>query len=120
MAEFPHAKKPCGECPWRPDVAPGRFPPERFVALAPTAYDMALRVFACHKSPDGREFTCAGFLLRGATHNLSIRLAIAHGQIDPALVSDGGHQLFDGYRQMAVANGVPADHPAIGPVRNDA
>ena len=44
-----YAKNPCAECPWRRDVPPGKFPPERFIALAHTAYDLAGHVFACHQ-----------------------------------------------------------------------
>lgn len=116
---FPHAQRPCPECPWRQDVAPGRFPPERFVALAPTAYDRAFRLFACHKSPPRSEFACAGFLLRGATHNLTVRLAARAG-FDWNTVQAAGHPLFPNYRAMAVANGVPADHPALQECRDDA
>ncbi len=52
--------KPCTECPWRRDVAPGQFPAERFRDLAETAHDMSQVQFACHKSPEGGEFGCAG------------------------------------------------------------
>jgi hypothetical protein len=57
------------------DVKPGKFPPERYRALAPTAYDMATSVFACHMSKEGGEVTCAGYLLMQGAHNLSS----AHG-----------------------------------------
>lgn len=116
---FPHAKKPCDECPWRMDVAPGRFPPERFVALAETAYDLSGCVFACHKSPDGRAFACAGFLRQSAAHNLSVRLAARAGRIDLAEIGDGGAPLYPDYVAMAVANGVRADDPALHCCRLD-
>lgn len=112
-----HARKPCTECPWRKDVPVGRFPPERYVALANTATDMASCVFACHKSPYGEEFACAGFLLRGAQHNLTVRMARSKGCA--LTVSDGGHPLFKNYREVAVANGVDPDHPALERVRDD-
>lgn len=107
------AAKPCAECPWRRDLPVGKFPPERYVALAPTAYDLAQSVFACHMSKDGGEFACAGFLLSSGGHNLSVRLA-RHG-FD--VRSD--FPLFQTYRELAIANGVPADHPALGPCRDD-
>jgi hypothetical protein len=54
--------------------------------------------------------TCAGFLLRGAQHNMAVRMACSVGQIDLSQVSDGGHELHDDYRAMAIANGLdPAD-----------
>lgn len=104
---LPAARKPCGECPWRKDVKPGQFPPERFIALAGTAYDMSVRVFVCHKSVDGREFACAGYVAR-FEHSLALRLA----RIDPATVSCDV-PLHETYREMAIANGVPPDHPAL-------
>jgi len=110
--------KPCTECPWRLDVATGRFPPERFVELAATAYDMSMTQFACHKSPEGAEFGCAGFALRGAMHNLGARLAARAGRLEHEKISSG-QALYDNFRAMAVANGVPADHPALGPCRDD-
>ncbi len=112
-----HPKKPCSECPWRRDVEPGRFPPERFRLLAASAYDVAITIFACHKSADKHPTACAGFLLRGATHNLSIRLARSCGNIGE--VSDGGYELFQNYREMAIANGVRANDPALTLCRGD-
>lgn len=106
-------KKPCAECPWRKDVVPGQFKPGRFVALASTSYDMSSTIFACHKSIAGRDTACAGFILRGAAHNLALRLAYCRGDIKPDQVSDGGYPLFDNYRDMAVANGVPIIDPVL-------
>lgn len=116
MSDFPAARTPCTECPWRKDVTPGKFPPSRYQALAGTAYDMAVRVFACHKSPEGQEFACAGFLERGADHNMSIRMAYAGARLE-FLDRSGGRDLHDDYRTMAVANGVDPDDPALGPCR---
>lgn len=108
-----HPKKPCAECPWRTDVEPGRFEPGRFAVLAGTAYDMSNRIFQCHKTRDEAPVVCAGFLLRGAEHNLAIRLALHFGRLDLAGLGDGGYPLFDNYRAMAVANGVAPDDPTL-------
>lgn len=105
-------RRPCAECPWRRDVPIGHFPPERFQALAHTAYDLSTRVFTCHKSAEDHPIVCAGFLSRGAEHNLSVRLAYARGQLDPA-VRAGDIPLYEDYRAMAVANGVPLDDPSL-------
>ena len=113
-----HQVKPCADCPWRKDVPVGNFPPERFVALANTAYDMNLTQFACHKSPEEEEFGCAGFLLEGAAYNLGVRLAIRSGSVDLGRVSSSS-ELFSSFRAMAIANGVPADHPALKSCRDD-
>ena len=104
--------QPCSDCPWRRDAV-GIFPAAAFLHSAGTAYDMALVTFACHQSGTGKPAICAGFLLRGAAHNLTVRLRIISGEIEPAAVSDGGADLFDGYREMAEANGVEPDDPAL-------
>lgn len=101
--------QPCGGCPWRLDQT-GEFPAEAFALSAETAYDMADHMFGCHESPVEHSTTCAGFLLRGARHNLAWRMAVSRGRIDMDRVHDGGHQLHPDYRSMAIANGVdPAD-----------
>jgi hypothetical protein len=107
-----YRREPCDGCPWRVDQT-GGFPPEAFCHSANTAYDMAQETFGCHESGIGKPAICAGFLLRGAVHNLAVRLALVRGAIDPAAVGDGGHALHDSYRAMAVANGVLPDDPAL-------
>jgi len=110
-----HRKKPCPDCPWRKD-ATGAFPAEAFRHSAETAYDMSQHVFSCHASGVTRPAICAGFLLRGADHNLSVRLAKMRGQnLD---VGDGGHELHANYRAMAIANGVSEDDPVLIPCRD--
>lgn len=108
-----YATIPCAECPWRRDVPVGKFPPERYVALAPTAYDMAGTVFACHMSREGGEFACAGFILQSSAHNFACRMARQRLEVRSP------YPLFDTYRQLAVANGVPIDHPALDRCRDD-
>lgn len=113
-----YRRSPCGECPWRESNA-GTFPPEAFVLSAPTAYDASDHEFACHESGDARPQTCAGFLLRNSAHNLCTRLRLGR-VIDRAQVHEGhAGPLFDSYRAMAEANGVPADHPALDACRAD-
>ena len=79
--------------------------------MACTAEDMSSHIFACHKSADDKPTACAGFILRGADHNLSLRLAYCHGEVGE--ISDGGYPLFENYRQMAHANGVKPNDPAL-------
>lgn len=107
-----HRKTPCPGCPWV-KANDGSFPAEAFVHSASTAYDMAQNRFACHESGIKKPATCAGFLLRGADHNLSVRLDIIRGRLDPTSISDGGRDLHEDYKSMAIANGVPADAPAL-------
>jgi hypothetical protein len=105
-----YRRQPCSDCPWRVDAV-GEFPAEAFRHSANTAYDMARESFACHQSGAEKPATCAGFLLRGAEHNLGVRLKRMQGQcLD---VADGGHELHGSFREMAIANGVAADDPAL-------
>jgi hypothetical protein len=101
----------CAECPWRLDQT-GKFPPEAFRRSADTAYDQSMHQFACHRSGSAKPATCAGFLLRGATHNIGFRLAVITGKIDPDDLRETV-PLHPSYRAMAEANGVPPDDPAL-------
>jgi hypothetical protein len=110
-----YRRAPCAECPWRVDRT-GAFPASAFRASAPTAYDMAPETFACHMSGTSRPAICAGFLLRGAEHNLAVRLRLASGEIALRAVRSRV-ALHSDYRSMAVANGVDPDDPALAPCR---
>lgn len=110
--------RPCANCPWRRDVAPGEFPTERYRALAVTAEDMSQVIFQCHKTSDGKPVACAGFLSRSANHNLSVRLAYMTGSLAP-IDRSGGLDLHPNYTSLAVANGVRANDPALAKVRDD-
>lgn len=109
-----YCKKPCAECPWRMDNPPGRFPVERYVSLAGTAYDLAIPIFACHMSKEGGEVMCAGYYLQSGAHNLSVRLSGQRFDVE-----SGGAKLYPTYRALARANGVPARHPALRHCRDD-
>jgi hypothetical protein len=110
-----YRKEPCPGCPWRKDNT-GEFPAEAFRVSANTAYDMSTHRFSCHESGAEKPATCAGFLLRGADHNMGVRLAYMRGDLVDDF-SDGGHELFDSYRDMAVANGVDPEDPILKPCR---
>lgn len=114
-AKSVYRREPCLECPWRVD-ATGVFPPEAFRHSARTAYDMAQATFGCHESGSQKPATCAGFLLRGADNNLAVRLRRMSGEIADD-VCDGGHELHENYRAMAIANGVDPDDPILKPCR---
>lgn len=111
-----YRKKPCKNCPWRKDAV-GVFPAEAFRHSANTAYDMAKKTFGCHESGTKKPAVCAGFLLRGADHNLTVRMGYITGKFQGDVV-DGGHELHENYRAMAVANGVDPDDPALVPCRD--
>jgi hypothetical protein len=106
-----HRSKPCTECPWRLDAPVGAFPAEAYRISAHTAYDMATHTFACHMAGKDRPLTCAGFLLRGAQHNLTVRIAKSERRV--RTVTRDGVALYDSYRAMAEANGVAPDDPAL-------
>lgn len=105
-------KVPCPGCPWV-KANDGSFPAEAFSHSANTAYDMAEKRFGCHESGTSRPATCAGFLLRGADHNLAVRLDILRGRIDLSKVREGDRELHESYAAMAIANGVPLDAPEL-------
>lgn len=112
-----YCKVPCPQCPWRKDQV-GTFPAEAFRLSANTAYDMNEHTFACHMAGSNNPATCAGFLLRGANHNMSVRLSIMSGKIDPDSISENGVELHENYRAMAVANGVSPDDPVLEECRD--
>jgi hypothetical protein len=114
-AKGTYRRSPCEECPWRRDVPIGAFPAEAYRHSARTAYDMSSHVFSCHMSGAERLATCAGFLLKGAGHNLSVRMARSEGR---CLDVSSDAPLYDNYREMAMANGVAADDDALAPCRS--
>lgn len=108
--------EPCARCPWRKHAPVGAFPAEAFRFSARTSYDMSDKVFGCHAAGSRRPKTCAGFLLRGAAHNLAIRLRLS--RVDFSAVHSPV-ELYDNYRAMAIANGVSPDDPALAACRDD-
>lgn len=108
---------PCEQCPWRKDSPIGAFPPDAYRHSARTAYDMADSTFSCHVAGKDKPQTCAGFLLQSAEHNMQVRIGLMTGRLDLSRLHDGGVSLYDSYREMAEANGVPADDPALKPCR---
>lgn len=108
----------CAECPWRRDRPVGVFPAEAFRHSANTARDGAWEMFACHMAGRDNPTTCAGFLLRNSAHNLAARLA---RMTRPAAFTGLRETvpLYDSYRDMAIANGVAVDDPALEHCRAD-
>lgn len=111
MSVVPHRRFPCAECPFRRDTAPGQFPACRYEALRATAgrpgaeVPVGAPMFACHKSPEGREEACAGWLAVCGIEHLGVRLAVLSGRLEPEHLSaaDGWPELYDSYDQMAAA-----------------
>jgi hypothetical protein len=117
-ADSRYMKKPCPDCPWKKSAV-GEFPAEAFRISAHTSYDMSQSSFGCHASGTDRPKTCAGFLLNGSYHNLGVRLRLMKREYDLSQVSDGGHELFESYKAMAVANGVSPDDECLALSRED-
>ncbi|HEX8630866.1 MAG TPA: DUF6283 family protein [Catenuloplanes sp.] len=90
-----HPRRPCGQCPWRRDTPPGKFPADRYAALAATdgtpgrEAPLAAPIFACHLSGEGHDQACAGWLAVVGLDHLGIRLAAAAGRLDPATLRPG-------------------------------
>lgn len=112
-----HRRKPCRECPWRKDSPTGVFPADAFRTSAPSAYDGAMSTFGCHMNKTSAPATCAGFLLRHGENNIGVRFALMRERIELSDIEDGGFPVYESYREMAVANGVPADDPVLQQVR---
>lgn len=79
----------CATCPWRvAEPAGGRripnFSIDKMRNLACTVGDGDdwRVIFACHGSPEGAEWPCAGYLAVEGMTNLAVRLAILEGRID--------------------------------------
>lgn len=112
-----HPARPCGDCPWRRDSTPGQFPPERYDALLSTCRgpgggnaEFGAALFACHKTPDGRETACAGFLAVEGWSNLSVRMAVIDGRLDPAALEPGPDwpALYESYEELHQVNSADA------------
>ena len=109
MNLLPHRRWPCQECPFRRDTKPGQFPACRYEALKATAgapgreVSLSAPIFACHKSPEGREEACAGWLAVCGIEHLGVRMAAITGRLEPADLrpGDGWPELFATYEEMA-------------------
>jgi hypothetical protein len=113
MASLPRRRYPCRECPFRRDTEPGQFPACRYEALQDTAgrpgaeAPIGAPMFACHKSPEGREEACAGWLAVCGYEHLGVRLAVVTGMLGPERLepAEGWPELFGSYEEMAAAQG---------------
>lgn len=108
--QIPHRRYPCRECPWRRDTAPGQFTAERYGALACTSEQtpgeqpgLTAPLFACHKSPEGAEEACAGWLAAVGNVHIRVRLAVAHGRLPAEALTpgEGWPELYPSYLEMA-------------------
>lgn len=85
----------------------------RFDALAGTsgragdAAPLGAPMFACHKSREGADDACAGWLAVAGVEHLGVRLAVAQNRLDPAALSSGEDwpPLFSSFEEMAETQG---------------
>ncbi len=113
-----HQAQVCSQCPWRVRNV-GLFPAQAFEHSARSGYDkesardpnMAKMTFACHASGIDHPRICAGFLLRGAANNLTVRILELREPLRVKAPPEG--KLFESYRAMALANGVDPKSPAL-------
>lgn len=106
---MPRRSHPCNECPWRRDTPPGKFPAERYEALKATAgtagheAPLGAPMFACHKTAEGQEQACAGWLATVGIEHIGVRYAVVTGRIPGSALHPGDNwpELFDNYAEMA-------------------
>jgi hypothetical protein len=98
-------KRTCDECPFRKDVPVGKFPPERYQALESTCREGGFpAMFACHKTLEGHEKACAGFLIVHGLDNNRCRIQAIMGAWTPGEQVATG-PLYESFDEMARANG---------------
>ena len=101
----------CAKCPWRvgtdPHEIPNGYCATKHARLSSTIAEpglldledpIALRIFACHTTPRGRELPCVGWLVHqlGPGNNLGLRIAIMDGHIDANVQTIGPqHKRFE-------------------------
>lgn len=123
MTPIPHRSFPCAECPWRLDTTPGQFPACRYDTLRVTSGSrgneahLAAPLFACHKSPEGSEQACAGWLATVGWEHLGVRVAVLTGQIPGEALAPrvGWPELHASYDEMVAAK---AEQSTLHPVKN--
>jgi hypothetical protein len=108
---MPRRRFPCGECPWKIDAEPGRFPSSRYDDLRATSDQSGLDapLFGCHKGDPGTnaDLACAGWLAVDGDQHLGVRLAILSGRLPASALVPGEAwpALYSSYDEMAAANG---------------
>lgn len=103
--------RPCAECPWVKSTPPGQFSAERFEALRGTTGEpgneapLFSGLFACHKSAEGKELPCAGWLAATGYFHIAIRLMVARGEIPLEALEPGDDwpELHETYDEMVEA-----------------
>lgn len=131
MTDFPRQKRPCVNCPFRRDVKSGEFPATRYEELRSTCRNasttqapLGAPMFACHKSPAGAEFACAGWLAVEGLNHLGVRVAVAVGRLPAEALRPGADwpPLFGSYEEVEETMGGITDEEAqaeLGKIAED-
>jgi hypothetical protein len=82
------------------------YEPEKAACLARSCRDDGAHVMACHKSREGAEFPCAGFILQVGTDAIGVRLGVTFGQIRLDDYEPGPEPLHATFEAMHCAQGV--------------
>lgn len=103
--------RPCAECPWVKATPPGQFSARRFEALRGTTGEpgneaqLGAGLFACHKSQEGSELPCAGWLAAVGYYSISVRVNVSLGAIPAEALRPGADwpELHETYEEMVEA-----------------
>lgn len=100
--------KQCKSCPWRVNCDPTKDIPNGYSSdmhkdLAGTinsgmaSISDTLKIMACHYSPVGKEFPCAGWLNNqlGDGNNIGARIAVARNELPMPEIDGMQHQRFE-------------------------
>lgn len=104
-------KEPCAECPWVKTTEPGQFPRQRYEQLRNTTGQPGKEVgieaplFACHKSQEGKELPCAGWLVAVGYFSLKVRLLLSRGElpVEAMTAGDDWPELHGSFEEMMEA-----------------
>lgn len=110
---LPYRRHPCVECPFRRDAEPGQFTTCRYDALRDTVgapgreQPIGAPIFACHKTTEGQDQACAGWLAVCGHSHIGVRLAVAQRRLPPEALAPAADwpELFDSYDEMAATQG---------------
>lgn len=118
MGSFAVERAPCRTCPYRCDTPPGIWDASEYERLrawdAPTAEQPA-GVFLCHHTTQfGEDATlCRGWLDTHGFEALGVRLALASGRLDPAVLDEEPAVAVYGSGSEAAAAGLSGvDEPS--------
>jgi hypothetical protein len=106
--------KPCASCPWRVGVVGARdipgWGPELAAGLAQSCRDDGFAIMACHKSREGAEIPCAGYLAVVGYDSIGARILSSSTKRDivaEAQADAEGTDLHPDFEAMLQASGVP-------------